>query len=183
MRVRVPSSGFILIDCVGIFMSKESNMIDLPGGRFELSINGELASFTPEKATDFGMYNEDGTESYPDEMYFVRLAAADFKKGDVVVGRMVDIPMALDDTDERTINMNGVKDGFTYGLGTVDLTFEPKEWMLFDTEVIENGFKLTFNGSLKEYPKFKEDYTFYFVVAWMRGVGDREKEIISFCTC
>ena len=157
--------------------------IECPGGRFELLINGEVSSFVPVHVTDFGIDDEDGTLCCPDEMYNIWLSAADFKKGDVIVGRMVDIPISSDTTDERTINMIGVKDGITYGLGTIDLTWEPADWKLIITDVIEDGFKLTFKGGLKDYPRFKADYRFFFIVAWMKGDGDKEYDVISYCTC
>jgi hypothetical protein len=162
---------------------QHENKITLPGGEFELCINGNPAAYSARQNTELGYYGDNDTLRKPDGMYEVWLNAADFKKGDVITARILGVPLEPDSSDECTINLNGVKDGVTYGLGTVDLMWEPAAQQLFATDIIDGGGKLTFNGSLQDYPYFPRDYRFKCIVAWINGCGNAEYDIISYCTC
>ncbi|MBR4385952.1 MAG: tetratricopeptide repeat protein [Treponema sp.] len=159
------------------------NKITLPVGEFELRINGNPATYSAKQNTELGYYGDNDTLHKPDGMYEICLDAADFKKGDVITAKILGVPLEPDTSDECTINLNGVKDGITYGLGTVDLMWEPAEQQLFATDIIDGGFKLTFNGSLQDYPCFPKDYRLKFIVAWINGDGEAEYDVISYCTC
>ena len=162
---------------------RQTTHLVIPSAEFELCINGKPLPYIAKQNIEMGYYFDNDTFRQPDEMYEIWLNAADFKNGDVVTGKIIGVPLNPDTTDECTINLLGVKDGISYGLGTVDLNWEPTERQLFTTDIIDGGFKLTFNGDLTDYPFFTKDYKFKFIVAWINGDGEEEYEIISFCTC
>ena len=155
----------------------------LPGGEFLLTINGKPSAFAAQKNTELGFYGDDDELRKPDGLYKISFDASAFKKGDVIIAKISGVHLGPDTSDECTINLCGVKEDVTYGLGTVDLMWEPKSHQLFSTDIIDGGFKLTFNGTLRDYPYFPKHYRFFFVVAWLKGAGKEEYDVVSYCTC
>ena len=155
----------------------------LPGGEFLLTINGKPSAFAAQKNTELGFYGDDDEFRKPDGLYKISFDASAFKKGDVIIAKISGVHLGPDTSDECTINLCGVKEDTTYGLGTVDLMWEPKSHQLFSTDIIDGGFKLTFNGTLSDYPYFPKDYRFFFLVAWLKGAGKEEYDVVSYCTC
>ena len=175
-----PEKEQILSNNEGAFLK---SALVLPGGEFLLTINGKPSTFAAQKNTELVFYGDDDELRKPDGLYKISFDASAFKKGDVIIAKISGVHLGPDTSDECTINLCGVKEDTTYGLGTVDLMWEPKSHQLFSTDIIDGGFKLTFNGTLSDYPYFPKNYRFFFVVAWLKGAGKEEYDVVSYCTC
>lgn len=157
--------------------------IPLPGGRFELLVNGRSVAYTAERLAGRGPFLDDGTQREPDGLFEVRVKTEGLLKGDSVTGRLVGIGMKGDGGGERTANMVGTKGGFTYGLGTIDLNFEPPEWRWLDTAPVDGGFEVRLAEDPPKGAAFPTLREIPFLVAWTAGEDGGAYDVVSFCTC
>ena len=88
---------------------RQTTHLIIPSAEFELCINGKPLPYIAKQNIEMGYYFDNDTFRQLDKMYEIWLNAADFKKGDVVTGKIIGVPLNPDTTDECTINLLGVK--------------------------------------------------------------------------
>lgn len=192
-------------------MLNRCNALITPVGEFSLFVNGieqiftatkrdmayypdagELPADTGSEAAKAGELPADiGSEAVgirPEALFRVELPLAELHRGDVIVGRICGAGMEPDGGDEHTMNMIGVRDGYTYGLGTVDdceLNRENEDPSVpfHLNRVLEDGFEITIIGEPQNYSASNSIDRIFFDVAWIGGTGDIEWSVISFVTC
>lgn len=185
---------------IRVFRQAEAGTLDgytgrslpTPVGNFKVFVNNRPVVFTATVNREPGLYGGGGTDEpdRPDGLFHVVLDMSELNKDDVILGRIVGARMKGDGGDEHTMNMVGINDRYTFGLGTVD----DADW--FDEAdsgkkavpfhlngLLDDGFELVMEENPEEYPMDKEYCRIFFDIAWKAGTDDRAWNVISYVTC
>lgn len=159
-----------------------------PVGVFTITVNGELIDIVP-VPEKLGMWIDNKTELFADELYRINIDFNQFKKGDIIVGRIAGAPMELDSGDEHLINMVGQNNEYTYGIGTIDNNDccyendERREIPFQLLNVLSDGLKVIVDGDTHDYSSLSEIWQPHFQIAWKKEVSENAWNLISFITC
>lgn len=163
--------------------------MDLPVGAVYVYQNGIPIYFQAEAITN-GMRLDDGTYRKPEGLYRITVDMNLLQAGDVLVCELTCGHMESDGGDEHTLNMVGIIENYTVGMGTYDTEdineccSEDHHWrMPYDSFATARGYGARFIDNPQEYKGPKEFWQLYFDIAWEPGVTEEAWNLVSFVTC
>lgn len=160
-------------------------ILKLPVGEIKVFLNDEEIFFEIKEQSDF---EDDSQMICPEGCVDIIVDMDQLHKGDKLECKFSKGGLLDDGGDECTTNLVGVVDGYTVGMGCVDSAFvewyvgEENNYLSYQlADITENGFVINI---IDDPTKYKERYFYqiYFSVAWIKGTGDSEWELISCCT-
>ena len=161
-------------------------IIKLPVGEIRVLLNGEEMFFDMKEEESY--FKEDSQIIHPDGFVSVKIDMDQLHKGDKLVCEFTGGGLQDDGGGEFTTNRVGVVGRYTVGIGCVD-TYQVERWSDDEVNYLsyelvdQNEYGYTINIIDEPY-KYKGRYFYqiYFYVAWVKGTGDLEWELISCCT-
>lgn len=167
----------------------KTNEYETPFAKLHVYKNGHSIEFKIDPF-DYGMYLNNGNYKKPEGLYKITVEMDLLQSGDVLVCEFDRGYLQSDGGGEHTLNMVGIIEAYTVGMGTNDTQDinecfgEGENWLPYDVwGYTDSGYEIHVIDNLKKYQDRKCFQQLYFIIAWESESTDEAWELVSFVTC
>lgn len=170
-------------------LNMQQNELRTPFGKINMYKNGQRIKFKVEQFS-YGMYLNDNTLKRPQGLYKLYPNMEELDKGDIITCEFDNGNLQGDSGDEFMMNIVGVYQGYTIGMGAPD-SQDIEDHYIQQEKVLPyetwgstgKGFEIHIIDTPKNYSCENSFQKLCFVVAWEPGTTDETWELVSFVTC